>query len=70
MESLSKRQKQVYEFIDQYHTKQGIAPTIAEVARGIGTAHSTAAIYIDALKHKGFATSLEGIPRSLKVVGL
>jgi len=68
MEGLSPQQQKVYDCIEAYHEKNGISPSMAEIAEELRLASSTVATYIEALKKKGRVTSREGVPRSLKVV--
>ena len=68
MEGMSKRQKEVYEFIESYHKKNGISPAMADIAKGLGLAVSTVATYVDALRRKKRVTNMAGVPRSLRVV--
>jgi repressor LexA len=68
MKEMSRRQKEVYDFIKDYHTQQGISPSVNDIAEGLGLAHTTITIYVDVLKKKGFVKNLVGIPRSLTVV--
>jgi len=68
MESLSRRQKEVYNFIARYVTKNGFSPSLADVAHGIGLHESTVATYVNALKTKGFVKSEYRVARSLKAV--
>jgi SOS-response transcriptional repressor LexA len=68
MEGMSKRQQEVYDFIEQYHSKNGISPSMADIANGLGLANSTIATYIEALRKKKRVTSMVGVPRSLRVI--
>jgi len=68
MEELSKRQQEVYDCIKSYHEKNGISPSMADIADQLGLANSTIATYIEALRKKKRVTSMAGVPRSLKVV--
>jgi repressor LexA len=68
MEGLSKRQQQVYDFIETYHTENGISPSVSDIAEGLGLANSTIGTYLEALRRKNRVTRMAGVPRSLKVV--
>jgi SOS-response transcriptional repressor LexA len=68
MKSLSKRQQDVYNCIEQYHAKNGISPAMTDIAEELGLANSTIATYIENLRKKGRVTSLPGVPRSFKIV--
>lgn len=70
MEGLSKRQKEVYDFIEKYRSQKGFSPSIANIAEGVGLKNSTIATYIEAMKKKGFVTNESHVPRSLLVVPL
>ena len=62
---LSKRQQDVYDCIDRYRKKNGISPSMADIAGDLGLANSTVAVYVEALKKKGRVSCMPGIPRSL-----
>ena len=68
LRKLSPRQQQVYDFIKEYHLQNGFSPSLADVADGVGLAVSTVATYVKLVKAKGYITSKEGIPRSLKII--
>jgi len=68
MEALSKRQQEVYDFINDYHVTNGIGPSLADIASGLNLANSTIATYVENLRKKKRVTSIPGVPRSLKVV--
>jgi len=68
MEGLSKRQQEVYDYINQYHADNGISPSLADIADGLGLSNSTIATYIENLRKKGRVTSIPNIPRSLRVI--
>jgi SOS-response transcriptional repressor LexA len=65
---MSKRQKEIYDIIKEYHAEYGIAPAISEIANSLDLSVAATAIYINILKKKGFAKSMPGIPRSLVVI--
>jgi SOS-response transcriptional repressor LexA len=58
----------IYGFITDYWTANGIAPTIREVARGIGLHPSSTHHHIAALERAGLLQSTPGTMRSLRVV--
>ena len=68
MEGLSKRQKEVFDFIARYCTENGFSPSLADIAKETGLHESTVATYVNALKSKGAVVSEYRIARSLKVV--
>jgi repressor LexA len=57
MESLSEGQKKVLDFIENYSSKNGIAPTYDVIAKHLGYAgKSSVQHYIEALQFKGYLT--------------
>ena len=68
MEGLSNQQQNVFDFIERYRSEQGISPSIADIADGLGLGHTTAATYVEALKRKGRVTSISRVPRSLRTL--
>ena len=68
MESLSKRQKQVYDFVKDYCDKHGYCPSLADIAQALSLHESTIATYTSVLKQKGFLTSEYRVARSLRTV--
>ena len=65
---LSKRQQDVYDCIDRYRKKNGISPSMADIAKELGLARTTINSYVDLLIIKGRVSKLSGIPRSLKTI--
>lgn len=54
MKALTKRQKEIFDFISTFEKEKGFAPTIREVAKGIGVS-SSSTVYkqIKSLRQKG-----------------
>jgi len=68
MAELSKRQRQVLDFIQSVQRVGGPAPTLREIAAHFGFKSSRAAAdHLDALRRKGFLESDAGKARSLRV---
>ncbi len=68
---LTGRQKQVLDFIRQHIEKEGLPPTVREIAMHFGFASPLSAqLHINALSKKGFITKTPLKTRSIKVVGL
>ena len=65
MEGLTKRQQEVYDCINNYRKKNGISPSMADIAKELKLGRTTVAVYIEALKKKGRVSGMPGIPRSL-----
>ena len=66
---LSKRQKQVYDFINKFVDKQGYAPSLEEMAHHFGlSAASTIHYHVSELVKKGFLNRRWNANRSLEVV--
>lgn len=66
MSNLTKKQKQVFDFITTYLTQNGISPTIEEIRKKLKLkAVSTIHEHIDSLKAKGYLSKTENSARSL-----
>ncbi|MDR1412219.1 MAG: hypothetical protein LBI91_08430 [Spirochaetaceae bacterium] len=63
------QQQAVYDFIERYHAEQGIAPSVRDIADSLQIGVTTARVYIEILKAKGFVASTEGVRRSLRIAG-
>jgi repressor LexA len=69
MTELTKRQRQVLEFVQSRQRVEGLIPTLREVAAHFGFQSTRAAAdHLDALKRKGFLESEPGKARSLRIV--
>jgi repressor LexA len=69
MELLTKRQKEILDFIHEFTGAQGYAPSYREIAKHFNLS-STATIHehIKTLKDKGYLESEDNSPRSLEVI--
>lgn len=64
--SLTKKQKIIFDFINNYIFENGISPTIEEIRRGLSLkAISTVHEHINSLKAKGYLSKSENSSRSL-----
>ena len=63
---MSKRERDVLEFICTYRSAYGLSPSIREIGEGLGL-HSTSSIqkYIRSLTEQGYLRKTEGKTRSL-----
>jgi repressor LexA len=69
MSALTRRQQQVLDFIQRSQQREGITPTMREIAGNFGFRSPRAATdHVAALRRKGFLTSESGLARSLRVV--
>jgi len=69
MELLTKRQKEILDFVQQFSDEKGYAPSVREIAQGLGlSSASTVHEHLQALKSKGYLESEENRARSLEVV--
>jgi repressor LexA len=67
--SLTKRQKQIVEFIQHRQNESGLAPSYQEIAEHFGFASvTTVADHLRLIRRKGFLTSEPGRARSLRVL--
>lgn len=69
MELLTKRQKEILDFIHEFTGEYGYAPSYREIGKQFGL-NSTATIHqhIQVLKDKGYLESESGAPRTLEVI--
>jgi SOS-response transcriptional repressor LexA len=65
---LPKRQKSVYEFIERYHAERGMAPSAKDIADSLNVSVTTARVYIEILKDKGYVAATKGVRRSLRII--
>tara|TARA_R110000824_G_scaffold401771_1_gene615340 strand:- start:50090 stop:51682 length:1593 start_codon:yes stop_codon:yes gene_type:complete len=66
MQTLTKKQKQVLDFVIDYTAEYGISPTIEEIRGHLGLkAVSTVHEHMNTLKRKGFLTKESGVARSV-----
>ena len=69
MELLTKRQKEILDFIQQFTDEFGYAPSVREIAKELGlSSASTVHEHLQALKSKGYLESEDNRARSLEVV--
>src|SRR3989344_5367189 len=68
MSNLTKKQKQVFDFINTYISENGISPTIEEIRKKLKLkAVSTIHEHIDSLKEKGYLSRSENSARGLSL---
>lgn len=68
MPSLTKKQKQVFDFIKTYKSENGISPTIEEIRKGLNLkAVSTIHGHLKTLEEKGFISRDDDSPRNLSL---
>jgi repressor LexA len=65
--SLTKRQKQVYQYILRFRAKHGYAPSIAEMAERFEVCPNTIAGHLKALEKKGHINIAPRIARGITV---
>ena len=62
------RRRAILRFVRAYVKKHGFAPSIAEVAEGVGLASKTAVRYhLETLRREGWVSWVDGKYRSLQV---
>ena len=68
--TITKRQKEVLDFISRYQDKHGLSPSIREICTGLGL-KSPGSMYkiIRALEEKGYLESSKGRKRSWRIKG-
>jgi repressor LexA len=69
MTILTKKQKEVFDFISEYEREEGYAPSLNEIKDALGiSAVSTIHEHITNLVAKGFLKRVKGVARSLELV--
>jgi repressor LexA len=69
MSTLSPRQQDILKFIENTQERQGLPPTIREIAAYFGFSSPNAAlIHVQALREKGYLKSVPGRARTLQVM--
>lgn len=65
---LTKRQKEILDFVQSYEKKKGVAPSLKEIGQHFGLSSlSTIHHHVKALKEKGYLYKEEGRPRAISV---
>ncbi len=65
---LTKRQKEILDFVQSYEKKKGIAPSLKEIGRHFGLSSlSTIHHHVKILQEKGYLYKEEGRPRAISV---
>lgn len=62
------KRREILRFIKAYIKKQGYAPTLDEIAMGVGAAKTTARYHVGVLMDEKYLAMTEGKYRSLRVV--
>ena len=68
MATLTKKQKEIFDFVQKYIKKNGISPTFEEICDHTKKAFSTVHEHVNALIDKGFLIKNEKISRGLEIV--
>ncbi len=68
MERLTKRQKEILEFIEDYLEKNGVAPALREIAGRFGIHIRAVQDHLKALERKGYIKKLPGKGRGIVVL--
>jgi len=70
-DTLTKRQKEILDFINDYTGEHGYAPSYREIGQNFGlTSSATVAEHVQTLRSKGYLNYEEGEARSIEVVEL
>ena len=67
MATLTRKQKQILDYIRIYKRKHGISPTFEEIGRHIGKAFSTIHEHVRALIKKGYLIKNNNDPRGIEL---
>ena len=66
---ISKRQKQVLDYVSEFIETHGYSPTVREIGKGVGLySSSTVQGHLGVLKARGYITSVESTPRTIRVL--
>jgi repressor LexA len=69
-EKLTRRQRQIHDFVDRQHRQTGVAPSTYEIQEHFGFASQTAAVnHLRALERKGAIARLAGKARGILLPG-
>ena len=70
MISLTKRQRELYLFIDQFIAKNGYGPSFQEMANGTGMkSRSSVHRQLVAIENKGWIRRLKNCARAIEILG-
>jgi len=65
---ITKRQKEVLDYVDGFITKKQYSPTLEEICKRLGlSAVSTAHQHIEALKEKGYLSKFDNLARAIEI---
>lgn len=68
METLTKKQKQILDFISNFIFSEGYSPSYREIAKHFGfSSVATVAEHVNNLKNKGYLDSENGLARSIEI---
>jgi repressor LexA len=67
---LSKRQRQVLDFIKTYWKEKGFSPSFADIAQGLGLPGSTIKTYLEILRQKEYLTWQYFTARSIRILNV
>lgn len=66
---MSKRQKEIYEYIKQYLAEKKYSPSIQEIAEAVGLkSSSTVHGHLDHLRNNGYINLVNSSARTLQIV--
>ena len=56
MKGLTEKQTNILDFLEEFQQRNGMPPTLVELAKGFGINHATASTHLRALERKGYLT--------------
>ena len=68
MKKLTDRQREVLEFIIEFKTYQGFAPSYEQIGKHLGITKGSVASHMSALQHKGHIEKPKGKCRAIRVL--
>lgn len=67
---MTKRQREIYEYIKTFISEHRYSPTIREITKGLGLkSSSTVHGHLESMRKKGYITYIDSFPRTLQITG-
>ncbi len=67
MSTLTKRQKQILDYIEKFIRKEKYSPSLEEIGKHFGLVKSTVHQHVGTLREKGYLKNIENQPRSIEL---
>ncbi|MEK3973747.1 LexA family protein [Psychrobacillus sp. FSL K6-1267] len=67
---MTKRQREIYEYIKTFISEHHYSPTIREITKALGLkSSSTVHGHLETMRKKGYITYIDSFPRTLQITG-